>query len=101
MRLTIPGTDLSRRMHALLNELFYLAPNYVLTGGTLLAIWTLIFAYAFLRRDHMVQLMAFWVVITPLPLVFISPRGGARLYIVLFGWAMIFAKFAWDVIRSL
>ena len=80
------------------NELFYLAPNHVLTGGTLLAIWTLIFAYAFLRRDRMVQLMAFWVVITPLPLVFISPRGGARLYIVLFGWAMIFAKFAWDVI---
>src|SRR5262249_54988157 len=36
------------------------------------------------------------VVITPLPLVFISPRGGARLYIVLFGWAMIFAKLAWD-----
>ena len=42
--------------------------------------------------------MAFWVVVTPLPLAFVSPRGGARLYIVLFGWAMIFAKLAWDVI---
>jgi hypothetical protein len=80
------------------NELFYLAPNHVLTGGTLLAIWALIFAYAFLRRDRTIQLMAFWVIITPFPLVFISPRGGARLYIVLFGWAMIFAKLAWDVI---
>ena len=64
----------------------------------LLAIWALLFAYAFLRRDRMLQLMAFWVVITPLPLAFISPRGGARLYILLFGWAMIFAKLASDVI---
>ena len=80
------------------SELFYLVPNHVVTGGALLAIWALVFAYAFLRRDRMVQLMAFWVVITPLPLAFITPRGGARLYIVLFGWAMIFAKLVWDVI---
>jgi len=58
----------------------------------------LIFAYAFLRRDRTVQLMAFWIVITPLPLAFVIARGGARLYILLFGWAMIFAKLAWDVI---
>jgi hypothetical protein len=58
----------------------------------------LIFAYAFLRRDRTVQLMAFWIVITPLPLAFVTPRGGARLYILLFGGAMIFAKLAWDVI---
>ena len=51
----------------------------------LLAIWALLFAYAFLRRDYMLKLMAFWVVITPLPLVFVSPRGGGRLYIPLFG----------------
>ena len=46
----------------------------------------------------MLQLMAFWVVITPLPLAFIPPRGGGRLYILLFGWAMIFAKLASDLI---
>ena len=80
------------------SELFYLVPNHVLTGGMLLAIWALLFAYAFLRRDRMLQLMAFWVVITPLPLAFISPRGGGRLYILLFGWAMIFAKLASDLI---
>jgi hypothetical protein len=80
------------------SELFYVGPNHVLTGGELLAIWALLFAYAFLRRDRMLQLMAFWVVVTPLPLAFIAPRGGARLYILLFGWAMIFAKLAWDVI---
>ena len=80
------------------SELFYLAPNHVLTGEMLVAIWALLFAYAFLRRDHALQLMAFWVVVTPLPLAFLTPRGGGRLYIPLFGWAMIFAKFAWDVI---
>jgi len=80
------------------SELFYLVPNHVSTGEMLLAIWALLFAYAFLRRDYMLKLMAFWVVITPLPLAFISPRGGGRLYIPLFGWAMIFAKLAWDLI---
>ena len=80
------------------SDLFYLVPNHVLTGGMVLAIWALLFAYAFLRRDRMLQLMVFWIVIIPLPLAFISPRGGARLNILLFGWAMIFAKLASDVI---
>ena len=79
------------------SELFYLSPNHVITGGMLVAIWAFVFGYGFLRRDRTVQLMAFWVVITPLPLAFVTPRGGARLYIVLFGWAMIFAKLTWDV----
>ncbi len=42
--------------------------------------------------------MAFWVVITPLPLAFIPARGGAMLYIVLFGWAMIIARMLSDLI---
>jgi hypothetical protein len=42
--------------------------------------------------------MAFWVVITPLPLAFIPGRGGAMLYIVLFGWAMIIARVLEDLI---
>jgi hypothetical protein len=42
--------------------------------------------------------MAFWVVITPLPLAFIPVRGGAMLYIVLFGWAMIIARVLNDLI---
>ena len=47
----------------------------------------------------MLQLMAFWIVIVPLPLAFIVPmRGDAPLYLLLFGWAMIFAKIAFDLI---
>jgi hypothetical protein len=80
------------------SELFYLVPNHVLSGAMLLAIWGLLLAYAFLRRDHTLELMTFWVVITPLPLAFLTPRGGGRLYIPLFGWAMIFAKLVSDLI---
>jgi hypothetical protein len=82
-----------------ISELFYLSPNQVITRGMLLVLWVAIFAYAFWRRDRMLELMAFWVVITPLPLAFIASRGGACLYLLLFGWAMIFAKLASELIK--
>ena len=68
----------------------------------LLALWALVFIYAFLRQDRMLWLMTFWVVIVPLPLALIVPiRSGGHLYLPLFGWAMIFAKVASDLIALL
>ena len=65
----------------------------------LLLVWALVFIITFLRRDRTLQLMAFWVVIVPLPVAFIVPvRGDASLYLLLFGWAMIFAKVTFDLI---
>jgi hypothetical protein len=65
----------------------------------LLLLWAGVFVYAFARRDRTLQLMAFWVVLVPLPIAFIRPiRGGACLYLLLFGWAIIFAKLASDLI---
>jgi hypothetical protein len=65
----------------------------------LLFLWAGVFAYAFMRRDRALQLMAFWVVLVPLPIAFIHPiRGGACLYVLLFGWAIIFAKVVSDLI---
>jgi hypothetical protein len=65
----------------------------------LLILWALVFIYAFTRRDRALQLIAFWVVIVPLPLAFIVPiRGDASLYLLLFGWAIIFAKIVFDLI---
>jgi hypothetical protein len=62
-------------------------------------LWALVFIYAFLRRDRTLQLMAFWIVIVPLPVAFIVPiRGDASLYLLLFGWAMIFAKVVFDLL---
>ena len=47
----------------------------------------------------MLRLMAFWVVIVPLPIAFLLPmRGGGSLYLLLFGWAMIFSKVVSDLI---
>jgi hypothetical protein len=67
--------------------------------GALLLLWAAVFVYAFMRRDRALQLMAFWVVLVPLPIAFILPiRGGACLYLLLFGWATIVAKLASDVI---
>jgi hypothetical protein len=82
-----------------LSELSYhLVP---IDAAIVLATWALVFLYAFLRRDRVLQLMAFWIVITPLPLAFIPLRGGACLYLPLFGWAMIFAKVVSDLIGLL
>ena len=71
----------------------------VISSKTILIWWAAVFVYAFMRRDRALKLMAFWIAIVPLPIAFIRPiRGGACLYLLLFGWAMIFAKIAWDVI---
>jgi hypothetical protein len=102
----LPGYRLEYSWHGFttsnarfVNELFYyVVPNHIMTGGMLIAVWAAVFLYAFLRRDRMLCLMAFWVVITPLPLAFIPARGGACLYVPLFGWAMIFAKLVSDLI---
>ena len=73
--------------------------GHAITPIALLLLWALVFIYAFLRRDRTLQLMAFWIVIVPLPLAFIVPmRGDASLYLLLFGWAMIFAKVMFDLI---
>ena len=79
-----------------MNDLFYDSASRI--GRWVLFGWPVVFFYAFWRRDRLLQLMAFWVVITPLPLAFIPSRGGPMLYIVLFGWATIFARLVSDLI---
>ena len=80
-----------------LGDLFF-AKNAI-TPKTFWIFWAAIFIYAAFRRDRMVRLMAVWVVIVPLPIAFLLPiRGGGCLYLLLFGWAMIFAKVACDLI---
>ena len=73
--------------------------GHTITPTALLLLWVAVFIYAFLRRDRTLQLMAFWIVIVPLPVAFIVPiRGDASLYLLLFGWAMISAKIVFDLI---
>jgi hypothetical protein len=78
-------------------ELLY-APDGI-TPTALLLLWAAVFIYAFLRRDRMLRLMAFWIVIVPLPIAFILPiRRGGCLYLLLFGWSMICARASCDLI---
>ena len=80
-----------------IGELLY-TPQAI-TPTALLLLWAAVFIYAFLRRDRMLRLMAFWVVIVPLPIAFILPiRTGGCLYLLLFGWAMICARASCDLI---
>lgn len=73
--------------------------GHTITPIALLILWMLVFIYAFIRRDRTLQLMAFWIVIVPLPLAFIVPiRNNGSIYLLLFGWAMIFAKVVFDLI---
>jgi len=70
-----------------------------ITPITLLALWAVVAIFAFLRRDRTVRLMAFWIVIVPLPIAFLTPvRANASLYLLWFGWAMILASILVDVI---
>jgi hypothetical protein len=79
------------------SDLLYL--THPISPITLLGLWGLVFIYAFLRGDRTLQLMAFWVVIVPLPIAFLVPlRAGACLYLLLFGWAMIFATVVIDLV---
>ena len=81
-----------------MGDLFF-AEN-ALTPKALFIVWAAFWIYALLRRDRATRLMAIWVIIVPLPLAFIVPiRGGGCLYLLLFGWAMIFAQAACDVIE--
>ncbi len=80
-----------------LNELFF--GSNAISLKTFWILWVAVFIYAVFRRDRTVWLMAVWVVIIPLPIAFLLPiRGGGCLYLLLFGWAMIFAKVACDLI---
>jgi len=80
-----------------LNELFFVKD--AISPKTFWILWVAVFIYAVFRRDRTVRLMAVWVVIVPLPIAFLLPiRGGGCLYLLLFGWAMIFAKVACDLI---
>src|SRR5438093_3529905 len=79
-----------------INDLLYDSASHI--GRAVLIAWPVVFLYAFWRRDRLLQLMAFWVVITPLPLAFIPSRSAAMYYIVLFGWATIFARLVSDLI---
>ncbi|MBV8844717.1 MAG: hypothetical protein JO307_18080, partial [Bryobacterales bacterium] len=77
----------------ILNQMFYTG---VFTIGRVLELWAVLL-YIGLRNwgrrnfDPRWLFFFIWVVVTPLPLVFLPGRGGATLYVVSAGWAMLAA----------
>jgi hypothetical protein len=57
-----------------------------ITPVTLLALWAVVFIYAFLRRDRALRLMAFWIVIVPLPPGIYSPDPGRSMSLPFAVW---------------
>jgi hypothetical protein len=69
-----------------LNEIFYTERFSV----TLVILAWAALLYAGLRNwDRRLLLLWVWVMVTPLPIAFIPGRGGACLYIIAAGWALV------------
>ena len=68
-----------------LNEIFY---TRQFTAGLVVLLWAALLCLAAQIRDRRLLLLSAWVVVTPLPIAFLSGRGGACLYIVVAGWSM-------------
>jgi hypothetical protein len=85
-----------------LNQLFY---TDVFTPGLVLWLWAALL-YVGLRNwglrkfDPRWLFLLVWVVITPLPIAFLPDRGGATLYIVTGGWAMMAASAVRAIVRD-
>jgi hypothetical protein len=84
-----------------LNTVFY---TDIFTIRRVLELWGVLL-YIGLRNwglrkfDPRWLFLLIWVVVTPLPLAFIPNRGGATLYIVAGGWAMLAALVLREILR--
>ena len=65
-----------------------------------LAIWTMLFYFAFRRRRPELRFAWLLLAIVPLPIEFLPNRGGACLYIPSFGWAILMAALLVDLARA-
>ncbi len=78
---------LASRLHHW-NDLFYMLPMF--GQKTIIAIDVLLLALLlFLKKSPAVRWCCFYVLTAALPITFIPERGGAELYLALFGWALL------------
>jgi hypothetical protein len=66
------------------------------TFPLVVTLWTVLLYFAVRNHDGRLGLLWIWVVVTPLPIVFLTGRAG-RLYIPLAGWAMV-AAVLWEAL---
>jgi len=67
---------------------------------TVLIVWAAVTYLAWRRNRPALRFCWFYILLTPLPIEFLPGRGGACLYIPLFGWAVFASIVFRDVVRA-
>jgi hypothetical protein len=55
---------------------------------SVLAVWAILFTAAWASRSQALKLAWFFLMLAPLPVAFIPPRGAPQYYVAIFGWAL-------------
>ncbi|MBL8174581.1 MAG: hypothetical protein JNK48_07925 [Bryobacterales bacterium] len=81
----------------------YIESMFYLDGGTLTPLetvlfWAVLLAYALLRRSRLILFCICWIILSPLPIVFIGRLGGPAMYVPLPGWMMLLTAIAADIL---
>ncbi len=58
------------------------------TAPMVITLWSVMLAIAWLSRSRALRFAWLFIMVSPLPLAFIPPRGVSQYYIPLFGWAL-------------
>ena len=66
-----------------------------------LLFWVATLLLAWVTRSRALRFAWLFAIVTPLPVAFLTPRGGPQYYIPLFGWVLYFATLLVDGTRSL
>jgi hypothetical protein len=74
-----------------------------ITPAVIIGIWIAMLIVAWLSRSTTLRFAWLFLMLSPLPIAFIDPRGLSQYYIPLFGWALYVAGFVdlalWQVLR--
>jgi hypothetical protein len=65
-----------------------LLQGHAVSYATVLAIWAIMLAAALLLKSRTLQFAWLFLMISPIPVAFILPRGAPQYYVSFFGWAL-------------
>jgi hypothetical protein len=72
-----------------LGDLFFVIDRF--TPATVLLLWAVLAVIAWASRSRTLRFAWLFLMLSPLPIAFVEPRGAAQYYVPLFGWALYFA----------
>jgi hypothetical protein len=82
---------------------FFATPDW--PAWTVLLLWAALAAFALVTRSRVLGFAWLYLMLSPLPIAFIEPRGSAQYYVAVFGWmlyaAVLLTKLAAFLTRGL